>query len=222
MMEGFSGRQVATHFSFLRKTIVFGHSCMSADIYLASVSPRRLELLRQIGIEPEVIPVDVDETPKIGEPPTDYVLRLAHAKAEAGHRLLDHPPLPILAADTAVVMGDRILGKPHNRSQGLDMLRQLSGTSHEVLTAVALVTDSVDTRLSRSLVTFRQISDREAGDYWDSGEPEDKAGGYAIQGQAAVFISGLSGSYSGVMGLPLFETAELLQNVGIRPLENRP
>jgi septum formation protein len=195
---------------------------MSADIYLASASPRRRELLKQIGIESKFVPVDVDETPKTGEPPTDYVLRLAHAKAEAANRLLDHPPLPILAADTAVVLGDQILGKPRNRSRGIDMLRQLSGTRHEVLTAVVLIADKVETRLSRSLVTFRKISDREARGYWDSGEPGDKAGGYAIQGQAAVFISGLSGSYSGVMGLPLFETAELLQNVGICPLKNRP
>lgn len=194
---------------------------MSADIYLASASPRRRELLRQIGIEAEIIPVDLDEAPKGGETPADYVLRLAHAKAETARRLLPPRTLPILAADTAVVLGDRILGKPGNRSLGLDMLRQLSGTSHEVLTAVVLIAGGKEARLSRSVVTFRKISDREAEAYWESGEPRDKAGGYAIQGQAAVFVSGLSGSYSGVMGLPLFETAELLQNAGICPLINR-
>ncbi len=195
---------------------------MSADIYLASVSPRRRELLGQIGIESEVIPVDVDETPKTGEPPADYVMRLAHAKAEAAQRLMDPPPLPILAADTAVVLEDRILGKPRNRSEGLTMLRQLSGMTHEVLTAVVLIGSRSRERLSRSRVTFREISAPEADAYWESGEPGDKAGGYAIQGRAAIFVSRLSGSYSGVMGLPLFETAELLQNVGICPLENRP
>lgn len=194
---------------------------MSAHIYLASASPRRRELLEQIGIQPVIIPVDVDEAPSGGEPPADYVLRLAHAKAEAAKRLLHPPPLPILGADTAVVLEDRILGKPGNRSQGLDMLQQLSGSCHEVLTAVVLIADRTEARLSRSIVTFREIGDREAVAYWDSGEPGDKAGGYAIQGQAAVFVSGLSGSYSGVMGLPLFETAELLQNAGICPLMNR-
>jgi septum formation protein len=151
-----------------------------------------------------------------------YVSRVAAAKANAGWQCSREPDdAPVLAADTAVVLDGSILGKPRDQADALDMLRRLSGRSHEVLTAVALRSAAgLDGRVSRSVVTFRSIDAAEAGDYWDTGEPRDKAGAYAIQGRAAVFIADLRGSYSGVMGLPLFETAELLRSAGLtRPLQ---
>lgn len=181
-------------------------------IYLASGSPRRRELLQQIGISFEVIPAEVDETVRTGEGPLEYVSRLAEAKAARGWlRGRDKAEAPVLAADTAVVLDGRILGKPAGRDDAIAMLRGLSGRAHEVLTAVALRTAG-GTRMavSRSRVTFRAIEAAEALAYWNTGEPRDKAGAYAIQGYAAVFIADLQGSYSGVMGLPLFETAQLL------------
>lgn len=187
-------------------------------IYLASKSPRRSELLNQIGVPHTLLDVEIDEALHVGESPAAYVLRLAREKAQAGHTgLPGHADFPVLGADTAVVIADTILGKPKNRSDALEMLASLSGRTHKVFSGVALVGDHVDTRLSLSLseVTFRQIKSGEAEAYWASGEPADKAGGYAIQGQAAVFVSELRGSYSGVMGLPLYETAELLGNAGI-------
>jgi septum formation protein len=187
---------------------------MSTDfIYLASGSPRRRELLRQIGVSYRVIDTAVDETALEDEAPLAYVSRVAAAKANAGWQCSREPDdAPVLAADTAVVLDGSILGKPRDQADALDMLRRLSGRSHEVLTAVALRSAAgLDGRVSRSVVTFRSIDAAEAGDYWDTGEPRDKAGAYAIQGRAAVFIADLRGSYSGVMGLPLFETAELLR-----------
>jgi septum formation protein len=185
-------------------------------IYLASRSPRRHELLEQIGVPHRLLDVVVDETPLPGEPPEDYVVRLALTKARAGHaeqvRRID---LPVLAADTAVVLDDKILGKPCHRRDGLAMLLSLSDRTHRVYTGVALVGRQAGYRLNVSAVTFRRISVREAEAYWTSGEPQDKAGGYGIQGLAAVFVQELRGSYSGVMGLPLYETAELLQEAGI-------
>jgi septum formation protein len=191
---------------------------MPADfVYLASGSPRRRELLAQIGVPFQVLHVTVDETRLPGEAPDAYVLRLAHQKAGAGWRA--RPPgshSPVLAADTTVVLEGEILAKPDDRSGGEQMLHELSGRTHEVLTAVVLATQAgLNSRTSRSEVTFRPISAAEARDYWDTGEPRDKAGGYAIQGGAAVFVADLRGSYSGVMGLPLFETAELLELAGV-------
>ena len=185
-------------------------------IYLASQSPRRRELLAQIGVEHEVIRVEVDETPRPGEAPAEYVLRLALAKARAGREALGgQPDRPVLAADTSVVLGNRILGKPRDRDHALEMLGKLGGHEHRVLTGVALAGREEQTRLSVSHVHFRSISPEEAAAYWASGEPADKAGGYAIQGLAAQFVSELQGSYSGVMGLPLYETAEMLRREGL-------
>lgn len=191
---------------------------MSLDfVYLASGSPRRRELLQQIGVAFRVLGAAVDETALPGEEPSHYVARLAAAKADAGwERSREPDDAPVLAADTAVVLDGQILGKPSDREDAEGMLRRLSGRTHEVLTGVALRTaKGLQSRLSRSRVTFRDIAAEEARAYWDTGEAGDKAGAYAIQGRAAVFITDLHGSYSGVMGLPLFETAELLGNCGL-------
>ena len=190
-----------------------------AVVYLASLSPRRQELLQQIGVHYEVLPVDVDETPAAGESAEDYAQRLALAKAGAGwSTLVEKKRLPVLGADTVVVANGTIMGKPRDRQQAIAMLQALSGSTHEVLTAVALVAECSLVRLNISRVTFRTLSLSECEAYWETGEPADKAGAYAIQGLGAVFIGRLEGSYSGVMGLPLFETAELLQESGIRLL----
>jgi septum formation protein len=191
---------------------------MSTDfVYLASGSPRRRELLQQIGVSFRVLGAAVDEAVLPGESPAVYVARLAAAKAGCGwESRRDAAEVPVLAADTAVVLDGKILGKPVDRRDAEGMLRQLSGRTHEVLTAVALRTASgLQAALSRSEVTFRAISAGEAQAYWDSGEPRDKAGAYAIQGRAAVFVAALRGSFSGVMGLPLFETAALLSAAGV-------
>ncbi|QQS53313.1 MAG: septum formation inhibitor Maf [Candidatus Competibacteraceae bacterium] len=189
----------------------------SFQIYLASASPRRRELLRQIGIAYRLLPVVVDETPLPDETPHAYVIRLARAKAEAGARALGRrQPAPVLGADTAVVVDGAILGKPGGRDEGLAMLARLSGREHRVLSAVALATEERGAvKVQASRVRFRDLSPAECRAYWDSGEPWDKAGGYGIQGRAATFVVELHGSYSGVMGLPLFETAELLREFGI-------
>jgi septum formation protein len=191
---------------------------MASDtLYLASASPRRRELLDQIGVEYEARPVQVDESRQPREAPRDYVTRLARAKAETAWTLFG-PDVArgVLAADTAVVLGDSILGKPRDRSEAFSMLVSLSGRTHEVFTAVALRTSrGLESRVSESRVKLRELKPDEIEKYWDTGEPCDKAGAYAIQGRAAVFIESLQGSYSGVMGLPLFETAELLLRAGI-------
>jgi septum formation protein len=186
-------------------------------IYLASGSPRRRELLQQIGVPFRVVATAVDEAVLRGEAPRAYVTRLAAAKADAGWQSgRDATDPPVLAADTAVVLDGKILGKPADREDAESMLRQLSGRTHEVLTAIALRTASgLQSRISRSEVTFRSIAADEAQAYWETGEPSDKAGAYAIQGRAAIFVADLRGSYSGVMGLPLFETAELLSDAGV-------
>jgi septum formation protein len=192
---------------------------MRPQIYLASRSPRRSELLSQIGVIHKTVPAEVDETPRPREAPAEYVLRLALEKAEAGRSALNTPPeVPVLAADTAVVVDNEILGKPGDREEALAMMGLLSGRSHKVLTGVALAGRNRESRLSVSRVTFRTLTDAEAAAYWLSGEPADKAGGYGIQGLGAIFISHLEGSFSGVMGLPLFETAQLLQAEGIELL----
>lgn len=188
-------------------------------LYLASASPRRRALLRQIGVRFQVVAVEVDETPMAGEAPLAYVARLAVAKAAAASRLpavRAAPSAAVLAADTSVVIDGRLLGKPADRTEAASMLALLSGRTHEVLTAVALErAGRIATATSRSEVAFRTISAQEALEYWDTGEPRDKAGGYAIQGMGAVFVRELRGSFSGVMGLPLYETAELLRAAGI-------
>jgi septum formation protein len=190
---------------------------MSTFIYLASASPRRRELLRQIGVVYRLLRIEIDETPLAGESPDDYVVRLALAKAKAGCAALGRrQPAPVLGADTAVVVDDAILGKPRDREEGLAMLARLSGREHQVLSAVALATPTRNAvKVQESGVRFRPLTLAECAAYWDSGEPRDKAGSYGIQGQAAAFIADLRGSYSGVMGLPLFETAELLREFGL-------
>ena len=186
-------------------------------IYLASGSPRRRELLRQIGVTFRVIGAELDETAFQGESALAYVSRLAQAKARVGwERSRDLGTAPVLAADTAVVLDAKILGKPKGLNDAMAMLLQLSGRAHQVLTAVALRTAAgTEVKVSHSTVTFRSIDPSEARAYWETGEPSDKAGAYAIQGYAAIFISDLKGSYSGVMGLPLFETAALLKVAGV-------
>jgi septum formation protein len=181
---------------------------------LASVSPRRRELLSQIGVPHVAVGADIDEAFVLGETPRDYVTRLARQKALAIRR--SGQQLPVLAADTTVVVDGKVFGKPRDQVEAVDMLGELSGREHEVLTAVALADSrGVAERLSSSSVRFRKISREECQAYWQTGEPRDKAGGYAIQGLGAVFIESLRGSYSGVMGLPLFETGELLRAAGI-------
>ena len=188
----------------------------SSGLILASASPRRLELLKQIGVIPDVRPADVDETPASGEAPSEYVLRTALAKARTiAAGLPQGDPRAVLSADTAVVADQRILGKPAGRDEAFEHLRLLSGRDHEVLTGVAVVhARGEKTRLSVSHVRFRQLGEDEIVAYWNTGEPTDKAGSYAVQGIAAVFIEEIRGSYSGIMGLPLFETAELLRAAG--------
>ena len=184
-------------------------------ICLASMSPRRRELLAQIGVPHTVVAAHVDESLLPAEPPADYVARLARLKAVTVRQRGE--ALPVLAADTTVVLQGSVHGKPADRAAGLAMLAALAGTTHQVLTAVALATErGVALRVSRSSVRLRDIERAEMEAYWETGEPRDKAGGYAIQGYGAVFVAELSGSYSGVMGLPLLETAELLRDAGIR------
>lgn len=183
-------------------------------VCLASVSPRRRALLAQIGVPHVVSAADIDEALRDGEPAADYVVRMARAKALAVRER--GMALPVLAADTTVVVDERVCGKPADEAEGLAMLERLSGRTHQVLTAVALAAHgTVSFRLSASEVRLRRLSRAECAAYWRTGEPRDKAGGYAVQGRAAVFIEHLSGSYSGVMGLPLFETAELLRAAGV-------
>lgn len=184
-------------------------------LILASASPRRSALLDQIGVAHAVAPADVDESRHPGEGPRDYALRVAVAKAETGwHAAAGRAP--VLAADTAVALGDVLHAKPVDRDDCLRILGALSGRTHEVLTAVAVRhAGGLDTALSVSEVTFRALSRDECSRYWDTGEPLGKAGAYAIQGLGAVFVTRLVGSYSGVMGLPLAETATLLERAGV-------
>lgn len=191
-----------------------------ADVlYLASQSPRRRELLTQIGIAHAVLKIDIDETLRASETPDHYVQRLAQEKAAAGWQHLvasGLPRLPVLGADTAVVVDSAILGKPADAQEGYAMLQRLSGRMHEVVTGVALAdAHGVQVTMSRTQVWFRPLNTADIENYWASGEPRDKAGGYGIQGLAAIFIERIAGSYSGVVGLPLFETAALLRRCGI-------
>jgi septum formation protein len=205
-----------------------------ADIYLASRSARRRELLHQIGVRFETLllrvrptrPVDVDEIQHPSESAQSYVERVAQEKATCGQRVLQARSQvfrPILAADTVVVLDDEVLGKPESRAQAARFLQLLAGRVHEVRTAVALAVapgDNVAPLLATSVsrVTMREITDEEIERYVATNEPLDKAGGYAIQGRAAIFVKKLEGSYSGVVGLPLAETASLLTRAGIRVL----
>jgi septum formation protein len=181
-------------------------------IYLASASPRRAELLAQIGVAFQVRPVSVDESHRRREEAAEYVLRLAQQKARAAWSALEElERRPVLAADTTVALDGEIFGKPDDRASARAMLLRLSGCTHEVHTAIALLHEGgAGTRISSSRVTFRAISGEEIDWYWGTGEPADKAGAYAIQGRGAIFVSHLAGSYSGVVGLPLLETWELL------------
>jgi septum formation protein len=180
---------------------------------LASASPRRRDLLASIGVSVTVCPVDIDETPRPAEAAGAYVARLAREKALAGAR---RSMLPTLGSDTAVVCDGEILGKPEGPEHAASMLRGLSGRAHEVLTAVAVTGPAgVLEAWVATRVVMREITDEEIAAYWASGEPADKAGGYAIQGLAAVFVERLEGSHSAVVGLPLFETAALLRRQGV-------
>jgi septum formation protein len=196
-------------------------------IYLASKSPRRRELLKQIGVQYELLMIrdqpparlDIDESALAGELPRSYVERIVKLKADAASRIMRSrrlPVRPILTADTTVAVGDEILGKPANTDDARAMLTKLSGQTHQVLTAVAVSFD-FDTHLllSTSYVTFATLSEADIRRYLDSGESKDKAGAYAIQGLAAKWVSKISGSYSGVMGLPLHETSQLLRKAGL-------
>ncbi|MEQ1620417.1 MAG: Maf family protein [Methylococcales bacterium] len=187
---------------------------MTAQLILASASPRRRELLDQIQVRYLVKPVDLDETPLPNESPKEYVQRVA-AEKSAACALQCRSNLPVLAADTSVVLGDVIMGKPRNQDDAIAMLRQLSGQTHQVMTALSLRGHQHWQALTVTEVTFRQLTDTEIVAYWNTGEPLDKAGSYAIQGLGGIFVESLKGSFSGVVGLPLFETAELLAKQGI-------
>jgi septum formation protein len=199
-------------------------------IYLASRSSRRRELLKQIGVSFEVLllregtqrAADFDETPVASELPADYVVRVARTKVQAGWSRLEQRRLmrfPVLSADTTVALENTIFGKPTGREQAAAFLRALSGKSHEVHTAVALMfEDQIEIALSTTQVHMRELDDQEIRQYVSSGEALDKAGAYAVQGRGAVFIRSIEGSYSGVMGLPLYETYQLLGKFGRAPL----
>jgi len=205
-----------------------------ADFYLASHSARRRELLRQVGARFETLLLrvtpprgpDIREQPQPGEAPTDFVVRVAREKAEQGVQALASRSLlsrPVLSADTVVIVDNDILGKPLDGEQAAQFLQRLSGRTHEVQTAVALAvpsgrTNNVWTSLSTSRVSLRVLEAGEIARYCASGEPFGKAGGYAIQGRAAVFIDRIEGSYSGIVGLPLAETAALLARAAVRLL----
>jgi septum formation protein len=181
---------------------------------LASVSPRRRELLAQIGVPHLVTGAHIDESVHPGERPHDYVQRMARTKAQTVWE--QDLSLPVLGADTTVVLDGKVFGKPADRADALRMLGLLSGRTHEVLTAVALASkEGLSMRVSVSGVRFRSLAADEIAAYWETGEPRDKAGAYAIQGLGAVFVESLTGSFSGVMGLPLFETSELLRAAGV-------
>lgn len=188
-----------------------------AELFLASASPRRRELLAQIAVPCVTQIASIDETPLPDEPPAAYVERLARGKAHAGLLALSkHADAVVLGADTAVVLDGEILGKPQDFADFQRMLRALSGRTHQVMTAVALVSQAREmAQVVCSDVSFRALNDAEIAAYWASGEPCDKAGGYGIQGLAAVFVSRIEGSYSAVVGLPLCETAQMLGDFGI-------
>jgi septum formation protein len=182
---------------------------------LASASPRRRQLLELIGVPHVVTPGDIDETPRPGERPDHYVMRLACEKAKAIWNL--QKDLPVLGADTTVVVDDQILGKPESEADAVGMLGKLSGRVHVVHTGIALrMPDGREFMgISSTQVQFAHLTEAQMRAYWASGEPQGKAGAYAIQGLGAVFVSNISGSYTGVMGLPLYETSEMLRAAGL-------
>jgi len=188
---------------------------MPVQIILASASPRRMELMAQIKVTYAVKYSAIDETPKLNEAPLDYVYRMAAEKSAACPLQYGQTGLPVLAADTAVVSDGSIMGKPKDLNDAIGMLKQLSGKTHRVYTAVSLRGSRHDQTVSITDVNFRQMTEREMLAYWDSGESADKAGAYAIQGLGSVFVESIHGSFSGVVGLPLFETAQLLAKQGI-------
>jgi len=194
---------------------------LAVQVLLASGSPRRRELLTQIGVQFELILPDCDEQILPGEAAEQYVARVALDKARAGWAMAAQRNLPVLGADTSVIVDQQILGKPVDQTHAAQMLRALAGRTHRVLTAVALVQGtSEQIVVQQSMVRMRAISDQEMTAYWNSGEPQGKAGGYAVQGLGAIFIEHIEGSYSGIMGLPVFETAQLLQRFGVGVLFN--
>jgi len=187
-------------------------------LHLASSSPRRREILAALGVPFSFAGVDIDESRLEGESVLDMVRRLAREKAQSA----EGGGLPLLGADTVVVLEERVFGKPSSEDDALDMLHTLSGRIHRVLTAVTLIaTGRIETAVAESAVRFRDIHPDEAKAYWQSGEPEGKAGSYAIQGLGGIFVESLHGSYSGVVGLPVYETAKLLGQAGIDVLEIR-
>lgn len=192
----------------------------SAQIILASASPRRRELLEQIGVHAIVQSVDIDESKKQGESVIAYVQRLAAEKAQTGCEIIENKnKLPVLGSDTIIELGDSILGKPVDRQQAKDMLRLLSGKKHTVHTSVAIVTvKDMFIATNSTQVQFKELEEDEIDGYLATGEADDKAGSYAIQGRAAQFIKNINGSFSGVMGLPLYETVQLLKRCGIKTL----
>ncbi|MDB4837504.1 Maf family nucleotide pyrophosphatase [Marinomonas sp.] len=201
-------------------------------LFLASASPRRKELLGLLVSEFEILPANIDETPHQGEPAKEYVIRMAIEKAKAAailysenhcsdKAILSQAPI-FLSSDTSVVVDDSILGKPTSLNDSQVMLRQLSGRSHNVMTSICFYQPDRDHMITQcvvSCVTFRPISNIEIEQYWRSGEPKDKAGSYGIQGLGSIFVESISGSYSGIVGLPLFEVALLLKQFGIHSLE---
>ncbi|NND81163.1 MAG: septum formation inhibitor Maf [Gammaproteobacteria bacterium] len=187
---------------------------MRPELVLASASPRRRELLSQMGVVFSVQPVDIDESRRGTETAAQMVQRLALEKASVVARQA-RDAVAVLAADTIVTQNDQVFGKPQGRQQAQAMWRQLAATKHQVLTAVALIyQDSELQRLVSTEVSFGPISTAQMARYWDTGEPGDKAGGYAIQGLASAWVTGIEGSYSNVVGLPLFEVNDLLRTVG--------
>ena len=186
------------------------------QIILASASPRRAELLDQVGITYDIQSVDINEDPMPNESATDLVQRLAIEKSQA----IKNANKPVIGSDTLGLIGDQLLVKPTDVAHSIKMLSAMSGNWHEILTAVAVTyKDNTSVLLNRNRVLFRQISQDEMIRYWETGEPQDKAGSYAVQGIAAMFIERIEGSYSGIMGLPLFETMQLLNDLGITNLD---
>ncbi len=192
---------------------------MSPALHLASTSPRRQEILRSLGLAFTVIAVEIDERRLEGETPQQMVLRLAANKAAAA---VSADRQLIIGADTIVVLGDRVLGKPRDKDEAVEMLMSLSGRSHTVLSGVALWSSAgIRSALAETEVRFREIGEDEALAYWHSGEPCDKAGSYAIQGRGGAFVAAISGSYSGVVGLPVYELADLLGSAGIEVVKKK-
>ncbi len=189
---------------------------MKHSVILASASPRRADLLRQLGLSFDTQPVAIDETPRPGEEPEAYVQRLAREKALAGYQQVGQAEALVIGSDTTVVLEHRILGKPVDREEAKSMLQALSGRTHQVMTGVALTTsDGTKVSVSTTDVEFRSLDEREIDAYCDTGEPMDKAGAYGIQGRGGAFVASIKGSYSAVVGLPLDVTASLLTGAGL-------